>query len=64
MCREFWAAKARIEIVDRESGPWGHINVDQIELSDQPRRGDAGPLETQTDFGTMGLAVLGNSRRA
>jgi len=58
--REFMGAKAQIEIVDRESGPWGHVNVDQIDLSDQPRRGDAGPLETQPDFGTMGLAVLGN----
>lgn len=26
--------KARIEIVDRESGAWGHINVDQIIFSD------------------------------
>ncbi len=27
--------KARIEIVDQESGPWGHINIDQIEQGDQ-----------------------------
>lgn len=29
--------KARIVIVDLAKGGWGHINVDQIELSDQPR---------------------------
>ena len=57
--KEFLGQPAQIEIVDRESGPWGHINVDQIELSDAPRRGGEGPLETQRDFGTMGLALLG-----
>lgn len=55
--REFAGKEARIEIVDRESGAWGHINIDQIELRDQPSA--AGPLEKQIDFGTMGLAVLG-----
>jgi fructan beta-fructosidase len=28
---------ARIEIVDRHSGGWGHINVDQIYMSDEKR---------------------------
>jgi uncharacterized protein (DUF608 family) len=51
--------EAQLEIVDRESGPWGHINIDQIELSDTPRRGASGPLEAQPDFGTMGLALFG-----
>jgi len=50
--------EARIEIVDAESGPWGHINVDQIELSDVPTSASLGPLEAQPDFGTMGLALL------
>ncbi|MCX6930066.1 MAG: GH116 family glycosyl-hydrolase, partial [Verrucomicrobia bacterium] len=27
---------AHIEIVDEQQGPWGHINVDQIEFSDTP----------------------------
>ncbi|MBW3622952.1 MAG: twin-arginine translocation signal domain-containing protein [Armatimonadetes bacterium] len=34
--REFAGPDARIEIVDEESGPWGHINVDQIEFTDLP----------------------------
>lgn len=29
--------KARIEIVDKHTGGWGHINVDQIVMSDRPR---------------------------
>ncbi len=32
--REFAGKQAHIEIVDEERGPWGHINVDQIEFSD------------------------------
>ena len=35
--------KAHIEIVDEQKGPWGHINVDQIEFSDQ--LGDRAALE-------------------
>lgn len=27
---------AHIEIVDQQKGPWGHINIDQIEFSDLP----------------------------
>jgi hypothetical protein len=50
--------KAQIEIVDRETSGWGHINIDQIELSDTPRSPRSGPLDAQPDFGTMGLAIL------
>ncbi len=32
--RKFAGKKAHIEIVDENRGPWGHINVDQIEFSD------------------------------
>lgn len=59
--KEFIGQQAHLEIVDRESGPWGHINVDQIELSDAPRRGMEGPLDAQRDFGTMGLVLLGDN---
>ncbi len=56
--REFEGKEAQIEILDRRKGPWGHVNVDQIELRDRPRSEPTGPAETQRDFGTMGLAIL------
>ncbi len=51
--------QAQIEIVDRETTGWGHVNIDQIELRDTPRSPRSGPLRSQPDFGTMGLALLG-----
>ena len=33
---EFEGRQAHIEIVDQETGPWGHINIDRIEFSDFP----------------------------
>ena len=56
-----WAGKtARIQAVDMETGGWGNIGLDYIVFSDQP---DAppGPLAEQPDFGTMGLALLGEN---
>ncbi|HVS38976.1 MAG TPA: GH116 family glycosyl hydrolase [Gemmataceae bacterium] len=54
--RDLAGKKAHIEIVDAQTGPWGHINIDQIEFRDDPR-GDA--LTERPDFGTMGLALVG-----
>lgn len=50
---------ARIEIVDRNSGGWGHINVDQIEFRDEPMGPEIGALEAQADFGRMCIAAVG-----
>lgn len=36
--REFRGRKAALEIVDRHTGGWGHINVDHILLADVPAR--------------------------
>lgn len=52
---ELQGKKAVIQIVDKNSGPWGHINIDQIELSDTRREGPHGPIDTLHDFGTMAL---------
>jgi non-lysosomal glucosylceramidase len=51
--REAW-----IEIVDEESGGWGHINIDQIEFRDRPRQLDPGDLRYWPDYGSLCLAVL------
>ncbi|MGQ9769359.1 MAG: GH116 family glycosyl hydrolase [Thermogutta sp.] len=53
--RELAGKTAQIEIVDDESGGWGHINIDQIELRDTPRPVPEGPLEKQPDYGQMAL---------
>ena len=36
--RDLAGKSARIEIVDQHSGGWGHIDIDQIELAERPRR--------------------------
>lgn len=56
--RDLQGKQAQIEIVDAHSGPWGHINVDQIELRDTPRTGGVERLELQPDFGTLSLSLL------
>lgn len=55
---EFKGRRARIEIVDAASGPWGHINVDQIEFRDEPMSTLSGALHEQADFGALALFAL------
>lgn len=58
-----WAGKTgRIQIVDEESGPWGNIGVDHILFTDQPSAASI-PLEQETDYGTLGLALLEHTRK-
>jgi len=59
--QEFEGKTAIIEIVDKHSGGWGHINIDEIELSDEPHKGPVGPIEKLPDYGSMVLALLGES---
>jgi len=49
--------RATFEIVDQNSGGWGHINLDHIELADEPRQGALPPFEQLDDLGTMVLAL-------
>jgi non-lysosomal glucosylceramidase len=49
--------KVRIRAVDHASGPWGHIEFDQVQFEDEPKQ----PLQKfalNGDFGTMALALL------
>ncbi len=54
--RELKGARAVMEIVDSEPGPWGNIGVGKITFSDTPATG--GKLDELFDYGTMGLALL------
>ncbi|HUU95356.1 MAG TPA: GH116 family glycosyl hydrolase [Phycisphaerae bacterium] len=66
---EFEGREARIEIMDYSSWGWGHINIDQIELTDEPRGGSERALEALEDFGSLVLAcaeegqIIGGLRR-
>lgn len=51
--------KARLQIVDKNSGGWGHVNLDQIEFSDELRAGTGGSLEELEDYGEMILGYAG-----
>ena len=57
--RDLIGRQARIEIVDSETGGWGHINVDQIEFRDSPMVRDPGPLATWSDYGSFCLVAAG-----
>ncbi|HOZ49666.1 MAG TPA: GH116 family glycosyl hydrolase [Candidatus Hydrogenedentes bacterium] len=56
-----WEGKqARLQIVDEESGGWGHISVDHIEMADVSRQGPTGPINALDDWGTLVLAFDGD----
>jgi uncharacterized protein (DUF608 family) len=61
--RELQGRKAAIEIVDRETGGWGHINIDDIQFADEPPR-DSRTLKEHPDFGTLALSVLDDKATA
>ena len=48
---------AVLKIVDAQQGPWGNIGVGKITFTD--KLAADGPLDELPDFGTMGLALLG-----
>ncbi|MGW6280245.1 GH116 family glycosyl hydrolase [Kribbella sp. NPDC055071] len=50
---------AHIQIVDNNTGGWGHVNVDRIIFSDRPVRRQ--PVADRPDGGTFALAALGSA---
>jgi non-lysosomal glucosylceramidase len=52
---EYEGKKARIEIVDHATGPWGHIEIDQIQFDDTSK---LQPFAETHDLGGMALALL------
>ena len=55
--RDLRGKGAIIEIVDAQQGPWGNVGVGRITFSDTNI--SALPFKELPDFGTMGLALLG-----
>ena len=62
--RPFAGKQAVIQIVDKASGPWGHINIDHVELTDQVHQAAGGPIDQLHDYGSMALAFLGPTASA
>jgi non-lysosomal glucosylceramidase len=57
--REFENQKAQIQIIDAQTGPWGHINVDQIKLVPRLPAELLRPKPDSPANGTMALSHLG-----
>ena len=56
--RAFKGKEATLEIFDKGTGPWGNVGVGKITFGDTPALGN-GKFEEQSDYGTMGLGLLG-----
>ncbi len=55
--RELRGKKAQLQIVDRHTGSWGHLNVDHILLADTPARPATKP-SLWTDYGADFYAAV------
>ncbi len=58
--REFAGRQARLQIMDGVKDGWGNIGVDEIVFTDGQQT-EPLALEQQPDYGTMALALLGDS---
>jgi uncharacterized protein (DUF608 family) len=61
---DFQDKTAQLKIIDRESGGWGNIGIDEIIFTDEKKKGDTGPLEQRYDFGTLALALVDQADHA
>lgn len=62
--RDLAGKSATLQIVDAASGPWGHINVDEIRLVDTLPEPLRRPRPDSLGNGTMCLSFLGEARAA
>jgi len=62
--REFKGKTGRLEIVDRHSGPWGHINVDYIRFTNHVPGKAVPPPGKHPGWGNMCLATLAPEAKA
>lgn len=53
---QYEGKKARLEIVDRETGGWGHITIDHIVFSDEPAREEI-DVPLLPDVGSLAIQV-------
>jgi len=56
--RDLKGKEAHLQIVDKHSGAWGHINIDYIRFTNVPPTSYTGPLDEHPAYGTMVLAAL------
>ncbi len=62
--REFIGKEATLEIVDKNSGPWGHINIDYIRFANFVPGPPPVPPRDHPGYGDMTLAVLDPQAKA
>jgi len=58
---EFAGRKGKIQIVDAQKGPWGHINVDGVRLVDVLPEAVKRPGSTSETFGTIAISGPGTA---
>ncbi len=56
--RDLAGQEARLEIVDKRTGPWGHINIDYIRLTNSPPTEWSGDVHEHPGYGDMALTAL------
>lgn len=58
---EFAGKQGKIQIVDSQKGPWGHINVDSIRLVDKLPEAVKRPSPGSQTFGTLAISGEGTA---